>query len=177
VAPVNSTKEPLLFEVPYRLYSRLARVSALMQAVRSALASNRLARSSAAANVPWARFSACPTEAGVGSRPGILGGAHWRRRNQRQANHHGKSPPSPVSAFHVSLRQKAAQYVRGAKSFPRIEVAQIRRCLALLGRHQHVIPAKEVVLTADQNVMIVLGAVVFQPDRTAVPAISLGDRP
>src|SRR5229473_2648926 len=59
----------------------------------------------------------------------------------------------------------------------RREITKIRRRLVLLGRHQHVVSAQEIILTADQNMMIVLGAVVLQPDRAGVAAISLRDRP
>src|SRR5262245_35147408 len=60
---------------------------------------------------------------------------------------------------------------RGAK------IAEVRRRLVLLGRHQHTVSAQEIVLAADQNVVVVLGAIVFQPDRVVVAAIPLRDRP
>ena len=55
-------------------------------------------------------------------------------------------------------------------SFTRIEIAQIRRGLAFLGWHQHIIPTQEIILTADQNVVIVLGAVVLRSDRMGIAA-------
>src|ERR1700687_534070 len=62
-------------------------------------------------------------------------------------------------------------------SFARSEIAQIRRRLAFLSWHQHIIPTQEIILTADQNVVIVLGAVVLRSDRMGIAAISLRDRP
>jgi hypothetical protein len=50
----------------YKLYNRLARVSARIQAARSPRVSNRLALISADAKAAWACFSACLTEVGVG---------------------------------------------------------------------------------------------------------------
>src|SRR6266581_4748836 len=49
-----------------------------------------------------------------------------------------------------------------ARSIPRrVEVAQVRRLLAFLGRHQIAVSAHKIVLLADHDVIVVLGAEVL----------------
>ena len=43
-------------------------------------------------------------------------------------------------------------------------MCQIRRLLALSGRHQIAVPAQVIVLAADDDVVVALGAVVLGPD-------------
>src|SRR5262245_16283647 len=45
-----------------------------------------------------------------------------------------------------------------------LEIFQIRRCLALAHRHQEAVGADIIVILADLNVAVVLGAIVFEPD-------------
>ena len=59
----------------------------------------------------------------------------------------------------------------GCGLFPRLEIAQVRRRLVLLGRHQIAVAADEIVLLADHDVVVVLGAVVLVPVGLAVAAI------
>src|ERR1043165_7837890 len=58
-----------------------------------------------------------------------------------------------------------------------IEEAQIRRSLILPRRHEITFVVDEIVLLADDNVVIVLGAVILEPHDIAVAAIALVDRP
>src|SRR5437660_5060676 len=59
------------------------------------------------------------------------------------------------------------------------EISQIRRRLVLLGRHQEAICAQHIVLLADFDVIVVLGAVDLAPVRPRIwlAAIALGHRP
>src|SRR5712672_929451 len=58
-------------------------------------------------------------------------------------------------------------------SLPRLEIPQIRRRLILQGWHQVAICTEEIVFFADDDVTVVLGAVVFEPDDVTVAAIAL----
>src|SRR5262245_30520237 len=58
-----------------------------------------------------------------------------------------------------------------------IEISQVRRDLALLGRHQIAVRAEIVGLLPDQDMRIVLGAIVVEPERALVTTILLGHRP
>src|SRR6266478_3588258 len=58
-------------------------------------------------------------------------------------------------------------------SLPRLEIPQIRRRLILQGWHQVAICTEEIVFLADDDVTVVLGAVVFEPDHVTVAAIAL----
>src|SRR5438477_10373816 len=60
-----------------------------------------------------------------------------------------------------------------------LEIFQIRRCLIFPGRHQVAVGAEEIILSADLDVNITLGAYRFGPDRLLHPdaAIFLGRKP
>src|SRR5579872_7050441 len=61
-----------------------------------------------------------------------------------------------------------------------LEVSQIRRRLVLLGRHQEPIRAQHIALLADDDVIVVLGAIVVAPERpllVRLAAICLADGP
>src|SRR5207248_8873255 len=62
-------------------------------------------------------------------------------------------------------------------SFLHIEIAEVGRRLVLAGGHQFAIAAEEVVLVADDDMHVALGAVVLAPAHIAVAAEILGDRP
>src|SRR5262249_25321541 len=59
----------------------------------------------------------------------------------------------------------------------RIEVAQIGRCLVLLGRHQIAVHAAQVGLLAEKHIAVVLGADVLDPGRVADASVAPGHRP
>src|SRR5262249_2836623 len=59
-----------------------------------------------------------------------------------------------------------------------IEIAQVGRGLVLAGRHQLAIGAQEIVVLADDDMVVVLAADVLVPDDVALLAdVSLGDGP
>src|SRR5262245_19595859 len=58
-----------------------------------------------------------------------------------------------------------------------IEIAQIRRLLILPDRHQEAICAQEIVLLADNHMLVVGGADVFAPSVVALATVAAGHRP
>src|SRR5215510_5980757 len=58
-----------------------------------------------------------------------------------------------------------------------IEVSQVRRRLAFLSRHQIAVRTEVIGLLPDQDMRIVLGAIVVEPERAAVTTVLLGHRP
>src|SRR6476660_92810 len=58
-----------------------------------------------------------------------------------------------------------------------IEVVQVRRLLVLPDRHQQAIGAQEIVLLADDDMLIVGGADVLAPLVVALATIAAGDGP
>src|SRR5689334_11987132 len=58
-----------------------------------------------------------------------------------------------------------------------IEKAQVRRRLIFPCRHKIAFVVHEVILLADHDVMVVLVAVILEPDDIAIAAIALVDRP
>src|SRR5580693_7530232 len=58
-----------------------------------------------------------------------------------------------------------------------LEISQVRRRLVALARHQHAVGAEEIVLLADQDMVIVLRAVPLEPDLPGVAPVGLGDGP
>src|SRR5713226_10276445 len=65
------------------------------------------------------------------------------------------------------------EFQRPGPSLPRLEISQVRRRLILQGWHQVAICTEEIVFFADDDVTVVLGAVVFEPDDVTVAAIAL----
>src|SRR5579883_1621928 len=57
------------------------------------------------------------------------------------------------------------------------EVAQVRRRLAFARRHQVAVAADEIIALADDDVVVVLGAIVLVPDHVADAAIAFVHRP
>src|SRR5215470_1482439 len=57
------------------------------------------------------------------------------------------------------------------------EISQVRRRLVLSRRHQVAVSAHEIVLLADHDVVVVLGAIVLEPRHVAVATIALVHRP
>src|ERR1700730_4008546 len=70
----------------------------------------------------------------------------------------------------------ARVFVIGA-SLPRLEIRQIRRRLIFLGRHQLVLTADDIMLVTDEDVAVVFGAIVLEPDRIVVALVAFGDSP
>src|SRR5215468_7596460 len=58
-----------------------------------------------------------------------------------------------------------------------IEMAQVRRLLVLPDRHQIAIGAEEIVLLADDDVLVVGGTYVLTPSVVALASIAAGHRP
>src|SRR5262245_18502249 len=58
-----------------------------------------------------------------------------------------------------------------------LEIVQVRRRLVLARRHQQAVRAQHVVLLADGDVCIALGADVLEPDEVVLAAILLGHHP
>jgi hypothetical protein len=58
----------------------------------------------------------------------------------------------------------------------RFEIAGVRWRLALLGRHEKIIAADKIILPAEEDVAVVLGAFVEKPDRIVLSLIMLVDR-
>src|SRR5712691_6017657 len=82
--------------------------------------------------------------------------------------------PSPAPAGPV-----VCSTGRGTLLLSLLEIAQIRRLLAFLDRHQVAVGGQEVALLADVDVLIVLGAIIEVPHDvgTGLAHISLGHRP
>src|SRR5437899_5349417 len=57
------------------------------------------------------------------------------------------------------------------------EIAQIRRLLAFAGGHQVAVAAEKIILLANDNVHVALGAVVLRPPHIAVATITFHDGP
>src|SRR5262249_9509954 len=86
------------------------------------------------------------------------------RASMRHDKPHDQSPRVTRAAPKLLLR--------------RLEVSQVRRRLILLDRHQVAVAAHHVIVLADPDVMIVLGAMVEIPDHIAAFAlILLGNGP
>src|ERR1700731_572361 len=58
-----------------------------------------------------------------------------------------------------------------------LEVAQVRRLLVFSRRHQIPVPAHEIVFLADDDMVVVLIAIVLEPPDLAVATIALVHRP
>src|SRR5262249_45680738 len=56
----------------------------------------------------------------------------------------------------------------------RLEISQIRRRLALLGRHQQAVGAQHIALMADHDVIVLLGAIDLAPERPRLGVASIG---
>src|SRR5215831_18071381 len=82
--------------------------------------------------------------------------------------------PSPARAGMLLLR-----LLRWPLLLNLVEVAQIRRLLSLLHRHQEAVGGHEIALLADIDVLIVLGAIVEVPGDvwTGLAHVALGHRP
>jgi hypothetical protein len=58
-----------------------------------------------------------------------------------------------------------------------LEVPQVRLRLSLADRHEQAIGADDVIFLADLDVLVVVDAIVLEPDRLAATLIASGDRP
>src|SRR5260370_15819563 len=58
-----------------------------------------------------------------------------------------------------------------------VEVPQLRRRLILSGRHEGPVRALEEALAANEDVLVVLAAMILDPDRIAVALVAPGHRP
>src|SRR6266853_5495014 len=87
---------------------------------------------------------------------------------------------APASSGETATRRQGEGMVAGEPqlSLSRLlEIAQIGRHLILAGRHQVAVAAEEIVLLADNDVIVVLGALVILPQHLAFAAIGLGHGP
>src|SRR5712691_520382 len=76
--------------------------------------------------------------------------------------------PSSPAAFEVGKRSKSVSDTcvpaTSSSLLRLLEISQIRRSLAFLGRHQQAIGAQHVALRADKEVIVVLGTIDFAPE-------------
>src|SRR5690349_4796685 len=82
--------------------------------------------------------------------------------------------PSPARAGPCCLRRW-----RGTLFLSLLEVAQIRRLLAFLDRHQVAVGGHEIALVADEDVLVVLRTIIEVPHDvgTGLAHVALGHRP
>src|SRR5207248_10493021 len=81
----------------------------------------------------------------------------WRWRSSRSPR---RSPASP--------RPAASSRACGGSPLRSLEVFQVRRLLILLGGHQVAVRADEIILILDVDMLVVLGADRFAPDRLRI---------
>src|ERR1700687_1701534 len=94
-----------------------------------------------------------------------------RRALRRRQNRRGRG------AKRVPLRTLRRSTATGGLFPDLLEIAQIRRRLVFARRHQIAVPADEIIVLADDNVMIVLVAIVLVPRDLAVTTIAFVHRP
>src|SRR5262245_9654543 len=70
-------------------------------------------------------------------------------------------------SYITELARPCASLRRDVSSCRRIEIAQVRRALIFSGRHQKTVGAEEIIVPADDDVIVVLAALVLVPDDLA----------
>src|SRR5205814_6147756 len=96
-------------------------------------------------------------------------GAHSAGKTSRLARHGVEWPPA-----NSPLRLSDCNYL---SLLGRIEVAQVRRLLALAHRHQIAVGAHHVVLISNRDMRVAFGAIVFHPTHLVLTTEALGRRP
>src|SRR5580704_11331516 len=66
---------------------------------------------------------------------------------------------------------------RSQSSLRLVEILQIRRRLILPGGHEGAVRALEIAFATNENVLVVLGAMILDPDRVTVACVAPGHRP
>src|SRR5258708_20632588 len=80
----------------------------------------------------------------------------------------------------LRMRSEFASYALSSSSLPRIlriKILQVRRALALLGRHQKPVGAAHIGVLAELDVVVVLGADRLDPDGITDAVVVFRDRP
>ena len=83
-----------------------------------------------------------------------------QRRRER-----GRGDRASMRRCRISLCELVRRVRNALITSGLLEIAQVRRRLVLLGRHQKAVGAEEVVLLADHHVIVVLAAIVLVPER------------